>query len=136
SAGAALGTGSFSRPAALAARVETLLGPGPAAGSSKVAAMRRAIDAYLEIGLKELRPEATYLWLTDPDGTAHRHGVGAPEVKEALRGVDSELGRLLDTLAQRGLRERVNLFVTADHGFSTHGGPSNITALLTSRGLA
>ena len=135
SAGAALGTANFSRPTSLAARAATLLGPSPAAGSSKEEAMRWAVDAYLEIGLKELRPEATYLWLTDPDGTAHRRGVGAPEVKEALRGVDGQLGRLLDTLAQRGLRERVNIFVTADHGFSTHGGPSNITALLTSRGL-
>jgi arylsulfatase A-like enzyme len=136
SAGAALGVSHFSRPADLARRAEALLGPGPTTASSKQDAMRWAVDAYLEFGLKELRPDATYLWLTDPDGTAHRHGVGAPEVLAALRGADSQLGRLLDTLMQRGLRERVNIFVTADHGFSTHGGPANIPALLTSRGLA
>jgi hypothetical protein len=136
SAGGALGISNFSRPPELARRAETLLGPGPTTAGSKQEAMRWAVDAYLEIALKELRPEATYLWLTDPDGTAHSRGVGAPEVKAALRGADAELGRLLDTLGQRGVRERVNILVTADHGFSTHGGPANIPALLTARGLA
>jgi arylsulfatase A-like enzyme len=75
------------------------------------------------------------MWITDPDGTAHRNAPGAPETNQALRFVDEEIGRLLTTLAARGLRDQVNIIVTADHGFSTHGGPFNITALLTARGL-
>jgi hypothetical protein len=123
------------RPAEWQARADAVLGPSPALAYPNRAANRWAIDAFLEIGLKEIKPEVTFMWLTDPDGTAHRNGPGAPKTIEALRHIDEELGRLFTTLAQRGLRDRMNIFITADHGFSTHGGPFNVTALLTSRGL-
>ncbi len=123
-------------PPALRSGAEARLGPPPAVAYPSSAGNRWAVDAYLEIGLKELRPDVTFMWLTDPDGTAHKHGIGAPETLEGLRQVDAEIGRLLATLERRGLREQVNIFVTADHGFSTHGGPFNLRALLTARGLA
>jgi arylsulfatase A-like enzyme len=50
--------------------------------------------------------------------------------------VDEELGRLFTALRDRGLKDDVNILITADHGFSTHGGPFNLIALLTARGLA
>ncbi len=126
---------NFVRPESLRARAESVLGPPPATTYPSRAANRWTIDAYLEIALKEFQPDVTLMWLTDPDGTAHKYGMGAPETLEALRHIDEELGRLLATLTQRGLRDRVNIFITADHGFSTHGGPFNLTALLTARGL-
>jgi arylsulfatase A-like enzyme len=131
-----LSSRDFVRPESLRDRASTVLGPPPPLEYPNRAANRWAVDAYLELGLKELRPDVTLMWLTDPDGTAHRHGVGTPKTLEALRQIDAELGRILDTLTQRGLREHVNILVTADHGFSTHGGPFNLSALLTARGLA
>lgn len=124
------------RPAALQARVDAVLGPAPAPAYPSKAANRWIIDAYLEIGLKELTPDVTFMWITDPDGTAHRHGPGSPETLDALRHVDSELGRLFATLKERGLGDQMNIFITADHGFSTHGGPFALGPLLTARGLA
>ncbi len=126
---------NFVRPESLHARAEAVLGPSPATTYPSRAANRWTIDAYLEIALKEFQPDVTLMWLTDPDGTAHKHGMGTPQTLEALRHIDEELGRLLATLEKRGLRDRINIFITADHGFSTHGGPFNLTALLTSRGL-
>lgn len=134
--GAVLSSRDFVRPESRQAGATAVLGPPPPLTYPNRAANRWAVDAYLEIGLKEIRPNVTFLWLTDPDGTAHRFGVGAAKTIEALQAVDAEIGRLLDTLTQRGLRSQVNLFVTADHGFSTHGGPFNLAALLTARGLA
>jgi predicted AlkP superfamily pyrophosphatase or phosphodiesterase len=124
------------RPPSLRARADAVLGPAPASAYPNRAGNRWAIDAYLEIGLKEIRPDVTLMWLTDPDGTAHRFGPGAPKTVEALRHIDEELGRLFAALSERGLRDRTNIFITADHGFSTHGGPFNLNALLTVRGLA
>jgi hypothetical protein len=131
-----LSSRDFIVPEAMRDRAAAVLGPPPALAYPNRAANRWAVDAYLELGLKEFRPDVTLLWFTDPDGTAHRNGVGSPLTLEALRAVDADVGRLLDTLAQRGRLERTNIFVTADHGFSTHGGPFNLTALLTARGLA
>lgn len=124
------------RPESFRARAIEVLGPPPAPAYPSPAGNRWAIDAFLELGLKELGADVTFMWITDPDGVAHRNAPGAPQTLEALRLVDAEFGRLLDTLQSRGLRERVNIFVTADHGFSTHGGPFNLNALLTARGLA
>ena len=132
---ALLSSRSFVRPESLQPRADAVLGPAPPAAYPNRAANRWAIDAYLEIGLKEFHPDVTLMWLTDPDGTAHRYGPGAPKTIEALRHVDEELGRLFNALTTRGLRDQVNIFITADHGFSTHGGPFNLGALLTSRGL-
>ncbi len=124
------------RPEALRPRVLEVLGPPPAPAYPSRAGNRWVIDAFLELGLKELRADVTLMWITDPDGVAHRHSPGAPQTLDALRQVDAEFGRLLDTLESRGLRDRINIFITADHGFSTHGGPFNLHALLTARGLA
>jgi arylsulfatase A-like enzyme len=132
---AVLSSRNFVRPPSLQARTDAVLGPAPAPAYPNRNGNRWAIDAYLEIGLEELKPDVTFMWITDPDGTAHRNGPGAPKTLEALRHVDEELGRLFTTLANRGLRDRVNIFITADHGFSTQGGPFNLTALLTARGL-
>lgn len=131
-----LNSREFIRPASLQAHALEVLGPFPTATYPNRAANRWAMDAYLEIGLKEIHPDLTLMWLTDPDGTAHRHGPGAPETNQGLRFVDEEIGRLLTALTERGLRDQVNIMVTADHGFSTHGGPFNVGALLTARGLA
>ena len=131
-----LNSRNFVRPSAMQARAEAVLGSAPESAYPNRAGNRWAIDAYLEIGLKEIHPDLTLMWVTDPDGTAHRYGPGAPKTVEALRHVDEELGRLFATLKERGLRDRTNIFITADHGFSTHGGPFNLNTLLTVRGLA
>ncbi len=80
---------------------------------------RWAVDAYLLAGLDAFRPDATILWITDPDYTTHREGVGAPLTLEAVRHVDGEFGRLVEGIRDRDLEERINIFVTSDHGFST-----------------
>ena len=133
---ALLSSRNLVRPSTLQARADSVLGPAPPTAYPNRAGNRWAIDAYLKLGLTEIHPDVTLMWLTDPDGTAHRNGPGAPKTIEALQHIDEELGRLFSTLAQRGLRDRVNIFITADHGFSTHGGPFNLNALLTVRGLA
>ena len=85
---------------------------------------RWAVDTLLK-GLAQLDPAVTILWLTDPDNTAHEHGIGAAETVESLRQIDGELKRLTDGLAADGRLDRFNIFVTSDHGFSTWtGGPS------------
>jgi arylsulfatase A-like enzyme len=134
--GGLLNSRGFVRPEPLQVRASDVLGAFPTAAYPYRTGNRWAMDAYLEIGLKEVRPDLTLMWITDPDGTAHQHGPGAPETNQALHFVDEEIGRLLSTLSQRGLRDRVNVIVTTDHGFSTPRGPFNLNALLTARGLA
>lgn len=109
-------------PEELRSLVYETLGPPPAESSINLPRHRWIVDAYLEIGIDQLDADASILWLSDPDSTAHAHGIGAPDTLVALAAVDGEIGRLVAGLETRGLGDNVNIFVTSDHGFSTHRG--------------
>lgn len=117
-------------PVLLQPRVKEILGPVPPDASPNTLRNHRAVDAYLSIGLQDIKPNVTLMWLSDPDHTQHEHGVGAPLTLEAIRQVDAEVGHIVATLAARGLQDKVNIFVTSDHGFSTHDGRLGLDELL------
>ena len=117
-------------PESLAERVAQQLGPPPTLESPAGERNRYIVDAFLEVGLDAVDPAVTFMWLTDPDTTAHVHGVGHPTSMESIRAVDAELGRLLGALEASGRLEDFNIWVTSDHGFSTHTGYVDLRALI------
>ncbi|MDB5471383.1 MAG: alkaline phosphatase family protein [Caulobacter sp.] len=64
------------------------------------------------------RPGFATLYFDAVDTAGHGFAPGAPEVKAAIKDVDSALARLLDGLKARGLEGRVNLVIVADHGMA------------------
>jgi predicted AlkP superfamily pyrophosphatase or phosphodiesterase len=136
-AGAGLVHHELSIPDTLGSIVAALLGPVPriAPGASSAPLVARAVDALLLVGLDRADADVMAGWLTEPDGTAHARGVGAPETLEVLAAVDAEIGRLLDGLETRGLLEHTNVLVVSDHGFSTHTGSTSVASLLVDAGL-
>ena len=120
----------FTKPAELAAKVLAVLGAAPAHATPNDPQNQRAIDAYLKIGVDDLRPDVTLMWLNDPDGTAHANGIGAPLTRTSLMLVDSGIGRLEDGLRSRGLLDSTNIIVTSDHGFSTETSEFNLSKLV------
>jgi arylsulfatase A-like enzyme len=130
-----VGTGAishqeFTRPEALGAHVLEKLGPPPAAAMPNAALNTRAVDAYLTLGLEEMHPDVTLMWISDPDHTAHNKGIGSGPSNESLRLVDAEIGRIEDALRARGLLDRTNVIVASDHGFSTHTGTLKLAPLV------
>lgn len=63
-------------------------------------------------------PKYSVLWLSDPDLTQHAKGVGSKEALEAIETSDRNLGELLKELDERKLRDKTDVFVVSDHGFS------------------
>jgi arylsulfatase A-like enzyme len=120
----------FTRPEALSPRIASLIGPGPAKRIPNNAQNQYAIDAYLEYGLGDMKPDVTLMWLNDPDGTAHAHGMGAVLTREALTLVDRAIGGVEDALRTRGVLEHTNIIVTSDHGFSRHSGALRLQELV------
>lgn len=126
----------FTLPESLHATVVERLGePAGDDGYPKTWAVDRTIDAFLEVGLPEVQPDAAILWLTEPDHTAHKAGVGAPTTVAALAGVDAAFGRLISGLEAKGLGDQTNIFVTSDHGFSTHQGRQDLRLMLVATQL-
>lgn len=102
--------------------MRAMLGPPPVDASPNLAANARAVDALLRIGIDSIDTDIGFLWLSDPDHTAHSAGVGSVMADSSIRAADREFGRLLQGLHDRGLDGQVDLFVVSDHGFSTHAG--------------
>ena len=128
-AGGAILHPQFTMPDALAEAVSAA-GPAPRPDAPASERDRHAVDLLLKVGLPRLDPTVTVLWLGALDSTAHDEGIGAPETIDVLRRVDGEIKRVEDGLAAAGLLSRYNIWVTSDHGFSTHTGAVDVTAVL------
>jgi predicted AlkP superfamily pyrophosphatase or phosphodiesterase len=120
----------FALPEQLGEDMKTL-GPPPAEGAPAGALDRYAVDAFLKIGIPRVNPSVTVIWLSDLDSTAHERGVGAPATVEVLRHVDGEIKRMEDGLKAAGLFDSYDIWVTSDHGFSTHTGAIDLKNVLT-----
>jgi arylsulfatase A-like enzyme len=119
----------FTLPASLAEDMQ-VLGRPPAEGAARGTLDRYAVDAFLKVGLVHVRPTVTVLWLSDLDSTSHTHGLGAPETVAVLASVDGEIKRIEEGLKERGIFDSYDIWVTSDHGFSTHTGAIDLKALL------
>lgn len=77
---------------------------------------------------KSGQPFALVYWSRDPDGTQHNTGdslnrlspgINGPTSLAAVRNASDNLQALIDALKAQGLYDNTDIFVTADHGFST-----------------
>jgi arylsulfatase A-like enzyme len=75
-------------------------------------------------------PDATILWLAEPDTTAHYGGLGSPAQWEALRRADAAFGRIVADWQAGPQRERLQIAVASDHGHATISGRVSVAAAL------
>ena len=73
--------------------------------------------AWLDLPAAQ-RPALMMVYFQEPDGAGHRYGPGAPETAAAAARVDSAIGRLTDGLRARGMYDKTNIIVVADHGMA------------------
>jgi len=62
----------------------------------------------------EQRPHFITLYFSDTDTAGHRFGPDSPQVADAVRELDGEIGKLMDGLKE--IKLPVDLIVLADHG--------------------
>jgi arylsulfatase A-like enzyme len=74
------------------------------------------------------KPFVMLFWSRDPDATQHGAldseghlvpGINGANARQAIANADNDLKGLLAALAQYGMLDDTDVFVTADHGFST-----------------
>jgi arylsulfatase A-like enzyme len=95
------------------------LGEIPAPAYPDDGRLRYATRAVTDLFLDDPRNRVIVLWLDEPDSCLHRFGLGAPEVTEAMRGVDATVGTIVAGMEQRGIRDAFDIFFISDHGHST-----------------
>lgn len=91
--------------------------------------LRQAVTQVLLPRLKDSgKPFAIFYWSRDPDTTQHGAldsdgklvpGINSTSGRAAIANADADLKGILETLKQYGLEADTDVFVTADHGFST-----------------
>jgi len=64
-----------------------------------------------------IRPRFITLYFDVVDTAGHHHGPDSPEVDQALKDVDAQIGRLRGGLAE--LKEPADLVIVADHGMAS-----------------
>jgi predicted AlkP superfamily pyrophosphatase or phosphodiesterase len=119
------------QPESLSPVVEKLLGPVlEETTRPHVKTVKRSVDAIFKIGIEIINADVIIGWITEPDGTAHSEGIGAPLTIEALKFVDNEIARISEGLQIRGILKSTNIIIVSDHGFSTRIGEKSISSLL------
>lgn len=63
-------------------------------------------------------PAFVTLYFSDVDGAGHDFGPDAPQTDSAIARVDSAVGALVSGIEARGLGNRVNVIIVADHGMA------------------
>ena len=126
-------------PESALAGIETVLGgPFPADPPKFPNTVQDAwtTRALTEVLWKDGVPALSVLWMSDPDYSQHASAPGAPVALAALReNVDANLARVLAALDARGVREKTDVLVVSDHGFSTITESLNVEDLLTRAGF-
>ncbi|MGC3943881.1 MAG: alkaline phosphatase family protein [Chryseolinea sp.] len=110
------------------------LGPIPK-GKVDAVVHKWITDAWIKFGLATDGPLVSSIWYADPDGVAHDAGLGAPTSMESIKVVDAEFGRIIAEIKSRNLSDKINIIVSADHGFISHNGKIELEDFLITKGL-
>jgi predicted AlkP superfamily pyrophosphatase or phosphodiesterase len=128
-------TRPLSYPAAVGEEILSRFGPPPTGSEGLNVKVDYHAEVLRDYVLTELEPDVVLNWFTQPDGSQHENGAGSPEGISTIRNDDRQIGLTLDRLEELGLRDRTNIFVISDHGFSWHNFNVNLTAELVAAGL-
>ena len=111
------------------------IGAPPGGGKADVTGHAWITDALMKYGLTENGPLVNAIWYSEPDGAAHKYGIGSPEAVAALRVVDTQFGRIIDSLKARNMTQKVNILISTDHGYATYIGKQGLADFLVKQGL-
>ena len=125
-------------PQSLSDAVLARFGAAPVKGGAKDrfdASVDWSMRVLREQVLPEMKPQVVFTWMTEPDHIQHGLGPGAPDALDAIRNDDRQLGEVLKTLAHLGLKDKTNVIVVSDHGFSQTVHKVNVAQQLVREGL-
>ncbi len=77
--------------------------------------------ALTKVLWKKSVPKYSLLWLSEPDASQHDSGPGSANALAALESSDKQLGEVFKALEERKVRDKTDIIVVSDHGFSTIG---------------
>jgi predicted AlkP superfamily pyrophosphatase or phosphodiesterase len=77
------------------------------------------VKALREVVWKKSVPKLSVIWLSEPDASQHNASPGSDNALNALESSDRRLGSILKFLEEKKIREKTDVMIVSDHGFST-----------------
>ncbi len=126
-------------PATALHAVTDALGPFPKPIDSKKSA-NTAEDTWTTKALTDVLwadklPAVSVLWLSEPDFAQHAAGPNSSVARQALHSSDDCLAQVLAAIEKRGLRDKTDVIIVSDHGFSTIGRAIDLAEILNDAGF-
>jgi arylsulfatase A-like enzyme len=110
-------------PSAVLDKIVPELGPIPPGVDARYFANRNqdnwTVRALTEKLWADGVPSLSVLWLSEPDFAQHGSGPGSKVGKAAVKSSDDCLAAVLMALEQKKVRDKTDILVVSDHGFST-----------------
>lgn len=76
------------------------------------------INKALELVKGDNRPDLLMIYFDQPDTYGHQYGPYGKHTRKAVSDMDAQLKRLYEGIVTAGLRDKVNLIITSDHGMT------------------
>src|SRR5688572_13188001 len=77
------------------------------------------VKALREVVWKKGVPKLSVVWLSEPDASQHNAAPGSDNAIAALESSDHRLTSILKFLDDKKIRDKTDVIITSDHGFST-----------------
>jgi arylsulfatase A-like enzyme len=99
--------------------ITALHGPFPGTNDDKMTRNDWTTAALIDPLWKNGVPAFSLLWMNQPDFAQHQSGPGSELSLAAIKNADDNLARVLQALEAKGVRDKTDIMLVSDHGFST-----------------
>jgi predicted AlkP superfamily pyrophosphatase or phosphodiesterase len=91
----------------------------PTNATPNVARDEWTVKGLTQVLWKKSVPKFTVLWLSEPDASQHANSPGSDTAVQALESSDKRLATVLKALDEKKIRDKTDIMIVSDHGFST-----------------
>lgn len=106
-------------PANILETITNLHGGFPVLPNERLTRNDWTTEAMIDPLWKDGVPEFSLLWMNEPDTSQHATGPGSAKSLAAIKNADDNLARVLHALDEKGVRDKTDILLISDHGFST-----------------
>ncbi len=93
------------------------------------------VKGLTQVLWKKEVPKFTVLWLSEPDASQHAASPGSDTALAALESSDKRLASVLKTLEEKKVRDKTDIMIVSDHGFSSIVRGYNLADILKKAGF-
>jgi predicted AlkP superfamily pyrophosphatase or phosphodiesterase len=94
------------------------------------------VKALREVVWKKGVPKFSVVWLSEPDASQHNASPGSDNAIAGLESSDRRLGSILKFLEDKRIREKTDVLIVSDHGFSTIARGFDLADILRKQGFS